>query len=194
MLEQGVDSIPAGRRDVGGIRSARRRRDPDVQPDVGARGELDAPHRGLAAGRVGVEQQHDVASERAQLAQLRLRQCRPHGGDDVVVAGLREHDHVGVALDDDRDLAARDRGASEVQAVKRRALVPERARGRVHVLGAVLVGWQAPARERDRATAAVAEGEDKAPGHAIGEPAPPAPCDAGLVELAVGEPRLRRRR
>ncbi len=75
------------------------------------------------------------ASVRSSL-QLRLRQRRSHRGDDVLVAGLDEHDHVGVALDDDRLLAARDRGAREVQAVERRALLPERALGRVDVLRA----------------------------------------------------------
>ena len=69
---------------------------------VGARASLESAQGGVTSRVVGVEEQHDVARELAQLLQLWLRQRRSHGGNDVLVPGLNEPDHVRVALDDDR--------------------------------------------------------------------------------------------
>ena len=97
-----------------------------------------------------------------QLAELLLGERRAHRRDDGLEARLAQRDHVGVALDHARAVAARDRGARHVETVEQRALVEELRLGRVHVLRpqrVVLV--QPPRLEADDAAARVGEREDE---------------------------------
>ena len=125
-----------------------------------------------------------------ELAELLLGERGAHRRDDRLEARLPQRDHVGVALDDARAVAARDRGARLVEAVEQRALVEELRLGRVDVLRAqrvVLV--QPPRLEADDAAARVGEREDEP---ALEVVAAALARQAGGAQLVGGEPLLRR--
>ena len=104
-----------------------------------------------------------MAREPAELLQLGLGERRAHRGDDRLHARLVEREHVRVALDDDRPILLRDRGAGEVEPVHERALAEELALGRVHVLRRDRVVVAQPARtEAEHAAAPVGERKDEA--------------------------------
>ena len=103
----------------------------------------------FAGGRVA--RQVDVVTQRDRLAvfqrqvDLAARQRRSQAGHHVLEAGLVGGHHIGIALDDDRQLLAADRRLREIDGEQRLALVEERPRGRVEILGSVLAGHDPPA-------------------------------------------------
>ena len=97
--------------------------------------ELHSAERRRLAGGIAVEREPEPLREPAELAELLLGERRPHTGDDRLESGLAERDHVGVPLDDDRPVLARDPGARLVEPVDDGALREELRLGRVHVLG-----------------------------------------------------------
>ena len=133
-------------RRVGGVLAARQRDDLHVEPLCGC--ELHPAERRILPRRVGVEAEVDPSRQPSELAQLTLRQRRPHRGDDRLESRLPERDHVGVALHDRSAVLLGDRRPREVEPVQDRALVEEIALGRVHVLPA----------QRDRPRGACAPG------------------------------------
>ena len=140
-----------------------------------------AERAGLLAGRVDVVGEHDPARVARQQRDLARRQRRPQAGDDVLEAGLVGHQGVGIALDDD-GLAAgpAHRPLGPVDEVERPALVEQRRRRGVEVLGPL--PFQQPAAEPDRVAVLVADRE---------EDAGPELVDDAVAALArAGEPDL----
>ena len=113
---------------------------------------------GLLAGGVDVVGERDPARVAGQQRDLAGREGRAEAGDDVVEAGLVGHQRVGVALDDDRLACLADRALGLVDEVERPALVEERRRRGVEVLGPVAL--EEPAAEPDRVAVLVADREE----------------------------------
>ena len=97
---------------------------------------------------------------RVEKGDLPGRQRGAEARDDVVEAGLVRHQRVGVALDDDGLVLAPDRALGPVDEIERPALVEERGRRGVEVLGPL--AFEEAAAEADRMTALVPDGEDDA--------------------------------
>ena len=95
---------------VGRVLAARERDDLDVE--ALRRRELHPAQRRVLPGRVRVEAEVELLRQPPELAQLLLGQRRPHRGDDRLEAGLPQRDHVGVALDDRREVLLCDRGSA----------------------------------------------------------------------------------
>ena len=147
-------------------------------------GEGGDPERaGLLAGRVDVIREHDPARVARQQRDLAGRQRGPEAGDDVVEAGLVGHQRVGVALDDDGLVRPPDRALGAVDEVERAALVEERRRRGVEVLGPLPL--EEAAAQPDRMAALVADRED--------DPRPELVVDAAAAALSVAR-RARPRR
>ena len=105
----------------------------------------------------------------------------PERGDDVVEAGLVGHERVGVALDDHGLARLADRPLRLVDEVQRAALVEQRRRRGVEVLGALAL--EQPPTEPDRRAVRVADRED--------DPLAEAVVDAATARLArLGEADL----
>ena len=83
------------------------------------------------------------------------------------MARLGEREHVGVSLHHQRQVAAGDLGAGEVQPVQHVALVEQRTLGRVHVLPLVVRARQHAPTERDHAPAGVRHGEHESPAEVV---------------------------
>ena len=97
-------------------------------------GEVHPAQRRVLTCSVRVEAEEEALRQPAELAQLRLRERRPHRRDDRREARLPEREHVGVPFDDDRAVLLRDRLPRGVEPVQEVALPEEVALGRVHVL------------------------------------------------------------
>ena len=78
------------------------------------------------AGQVDVVGEGDRIGVSVRQLDLALRQRRSEAGHDVLEAGLVGGHHVGVALDDDRQLLAPDGALGKVDPVQGAALVEER--------------------------------------------------------------------
>ena len=110
------------------------------------------------------KQSHALVRQPRELLQLPLGERRAHRRDDRLEPGLAQREHVGVALDDDRALLLRDRGARAVEPVEQVALAEELALGRVDVLRAQRVVLAQLARlEAAHPPARVGQREEQAP-------------------------------
>ena len=128
-----------GRIDAGGKRD-------DLHVEALAVGELHSAERRRLPCGVAVEGERQLVREPPELPELLLGERRAHAGDDRLESGLPEGDHVGVPLDDDRAVVARDPGARLVEPVDDGALREELRLGRVHVLGLQRIVLVQPAR------------------------------------------------
>src|SRR5581483_7705788 len=106
----------------------------DVHLEAPRDRQLHAAQRRRLAGLVAVEGEEEPLGQPAELAELRLRERRPHAGDDGPEAGLPQREHVRVALDDAGPLLLQDRVAGAVEPVDDVALAEELRLGRVDVL------------------------------------------------------------
>ena len=142
---------------------------------------------GLLAGGVHVVGEHDllrrVADEQGDLAR---RERGPEARDDVREAGLVGHQGVGVALDDDRRAGLADLRLRPVEQVERAALVEERGRRRVEVLGALGVGAVGPLQD----AAAQARGVARGVADREDDPRPEAVVGAVAALARRGQARL----
>ena len=157
-----------------------------------------AERPGLLAGRVDVVRERDPLRVPGHERDLVRRQRGAEARDDVLEAGLVGHQGVGVALDDHRLAGLADRALGAVDEVQRPALVEQRGRGRVEVLGAGVAALallaQDPPAEADRVPVRVPDRED----HPLAEPVVDAAAalararEAGLEQLARVHLALRR--
>ena len=105
---------------------------------------------GLLAGRVDVVGERDPLRVAGDQRHLLGRERRAEARDDVLEAGLVRHQRVRVALDDDGLAGLADRRLGAVDEVQRAALVEQRGRRRVEVLGAAVDAVLAPSLPRIR--------------------------------------------
>ncbi len=100
------------------------------------RGQLGGPERGGALpGRVDVIGQRDARRVARDELDLAGGQRRAQAADDVLEAMLVRHQRVRVALDEDRPARFAHGRLGPVDEVQRAALVEQRRRRRVEVLG-----------------------------------------------------------
>ena len=118
---------------------------------------VDALGRGLAC-RIGVERQHDAATESLEHADVVFGQRRSTGGNGPADADVGEADDVGVALADDRFVLAYDLVLCQVQPVEQPALRVDRRVEGVLVLRA-FGPRQDPSPEADSDTVDVVDRE-----------------------------------
>ena len=118
----------------------------ELADEPGDRGHADGSC--LLPGRIDVVGQRDARGVAREEGDLAGRERRPQRGDDVVEAGLVRHQGVRVALDDDRLAGLADRRLGAIDQVEGAALVEERRRRRVEVLGPLAL--QAGARRGRR--------------------------------------------
>ena len=150
---------------------------------------------GLLARRIDVVGERDPLRVAGDQRHLLGRERRAQARDDVLEARLVGHQRVRVALDDHGLAGLADRGLRAVDEVQRAALVEQRGRRRVEVLGAVvdavLAGpllAQDPAAEAHGMAAGVADRED----HALAEPVVHAAAALARAGQAHLEELLRR--
>ena len=123
--------------------------------------------RGGALGRararlVRIEREHSALGEPGEQGEMFLAEGRPARGDDVVDAGLREPDHVGVALDHEGFPRTRDRRPRAMEVVEDLLLAIDGCFRGVEVLGLfarALVARQYARAETDVATLEILDGE-----------------------------------
>ena len=119
---------------------------------------------------------------RASSRSWRLGERRPHRRDDRCEAGLPQREHVGVPLDDDAPVLARDRLPRGVEPVEEVAFAEQLALGRVDVLRLQrIVVVELPRLEATDAAARVGEREDDAPVEVVVTAAVRKPDRAELV-------------
>ena len=129
-------------------------------------GHPDAPQRGLDAGRVRVERQHQPVGVALELPQLWLGECSPHLCHHVRKPGLLCLHHIHVSLDDDGPVLATYGLSCLVQPVQRPALVEERRLGRVNVLGHSV--WiKCPCAKADHASVRITNGNHQPVAEAV---------------------------
>ncbi len=124
--------------------------------------------------RVDVVSQRDARRVARDELDLGRRECRAERADDVVEALLMCHQRVGVALDQDCHALLADGGLGAVDQVQRPALVEQRGRRRVEVLGslvarvlALLLGADDAPAQAGRVARGVADREDDPAAEAI---------------------------
>ena len=135
---------------------------------------------GLLAGRVDVVGERDPVRVARQQRRSVRRERGPEAGDDVVEAGLVGHQRVGVALDDDGLTRLADRTLGAVDQVERPALVEQRRRRGVEVLGPLPL--EEPTAEADGVAVLVADREEDA-GTELVDDAAAALARAGETDL-----------
>ena len=172
-LRLGDARLPVGRgltQDLVRILAVGQPHDPDVlELDAGVialeladeTGQGGHPKRaGLLPRRVDVVRERDPVGVTRQQPDLVRCERGPEAGHDVLEAGLMRHQRVGVALDDDGLVAGTaDRTLGLVDQVQRPALVEQRRRRRVEVLGPL--PFQQAAAEPDGIPVLVADREDR---------------------------------
>jgi hypothetical protein len=175
--------------DVGGVGARRQPDDAQLEP---LRQHGRGAHRGLAAGRVGVEAQQHDARQPADLARLLGGEGRAHHAHRVAEAGLVERDHVRVALGEHDRAGLRRRRARDVDPEQLAALGEHLALARVDVLRPLAVAHRARP-EAAHAPAAVGEREhDLAAEDVVDAALAPARRQPGREHLLVAVARAPR--
>ena len=130
----------------------------ELADQAGQRGH--AERAGLLARGIDVVGEGDPVGVARQEADLVRRQGGAQARDDVLEPGLVGHQRVGVALDDDGLAGLADRALGLVDEVQRPALVEQRRRRGVEVLGPL--PFEQPSAEPDRVTTRVPDREQHA--------------------------------
>src|SRR5579864_2331178 len=152
--------------------------------------KLHSAQRRVLSGGVRVEAEEEPLREAFQLPQLILRKRRAHRRDDRREAGLPQHEHVGVPLDDDRSVLLCDLLASGVEPVEQVALLEELALRRIDVLRRQrIVVVQPPRLEAAHAPARVGERKYEASREVVVAAAVDEPAGE---QILLGEPFLQR--
>ena len=140
----------------------------------------DPERAGLLAGGVHVVGERDAVGVAGQEPDVVRGEGRPQAGDDVLEAGLVGHQGVRVALDDDGLAGSADGALGLVDEIQRPALVEQRRRRGVEVLGPL--PFQQPPAETHGMTVGVADREQHA-GAELVDDAAAALAGAGQADL-----------
>ena len=195
--ERADGAVAALQAQVAGIESLRSRGDVGLR--VEALGVGEGAQRRLLAGGIRIEGEDDLArggvvahdaAEHRDVVGAEGRAARRDRGRD---AGEVARHHVGVALDDDDAVIARDVALGEIEPVEHLRLVVDRGLGRVEVLRPVVVVVQPPRAEADHLTGHVADRPDHAAAEAVVDAALSLRDEAGAAELLIREARRAQR-
>ena len=198
-----------GRDQVVGVVPGRQAQDPDLgpqppfEPHQPARvedrlllplqrlpGHLQAAQRGLHAGSIRIQGQHQVAGRALQPPYLRLGQSGAHLGHHVGEPVLVRPQHPHVSLDHHRLVLLPDRPPGHIQPEQGRALVKDHGLGRVDVLGRPL-GIERAGPKTNCVAPPIPDGDHQpAPEAVVGGPILPLDQQPGPLHLLNRKPLL----